>query len=217
MEECHEHCDNHTHAGQMKYRTVWIFSLIFIPVSIFLLRPFIARQILYRASAYEASNMNQESIRQYRKALLIDGDNAEGWNGLAAVGKLAGDIEGAIGAYKKALEADPQNRKSLYSLGMRLASDKQQYEEAAIYWNQVRELGPESADESERYLFSYHRLSLAALATCYRRLNDSDKEADILAELRRHYPDSSKVREENQAIEDNPSNIGIGEKSSTSP
>jgi len=176
----------------MKHRTIWVFSLIFIPVCILLLKPFIARQILYRASAYQASNMNQESIRQYRKALLIDGDNPEGWNGLAAVYRLAGDIEGAIRAYRKAMEAEPHNRKSLYSLGMRLALDKQQYEEAARYWNQVRELGPESADEREKYPFSYHRLSLDALVTCYKRLNDTGKTADILEELRRHYPDSGK-------------------------
>ncbi|MFC1714085.1 tetratricopeptide repeat protein [Candidatus Poribacteria bacterium] len=217
MEECHESCDNHIHADHMKHRTRWVFSLIFIPVCIFLIRTIMARQMLYRASAYEASNMHQESIRQYKKALFMDGDNAEGWNGLAAVYKLAGDMEKTISAYRKALEAEPQNRKALYSLGMRLALDKQQYEEAAGYWNQVRELGPESVEEREKYQLSYHRLSLDALATCYKRLNDADREADILEELRHHYPDSSKVREENQAIDGNPSNIGIGEKSSTSP
>ena len=110
----------------MKHRTRWVLSLIFIPVCILLIRPPMARQIMYRASAYEASNMNQESIRQYKKALFLDRGNAEGWNGLAAVYKLVGDIDGAISAYKKALEAEPQNRKALYSLGMRSALDKQQ-------------------------------------------------------------------------------------------
>ena len=217
MEEKHDHCNSHGHTDHMKHRTRWVFSLIFISVCIFLIRPLMARQILYRASAYEASEMYQESIRQYKKALFIDGDNAEGWNGLAAVYKLADDIEGAINTYRKALEAEPQNRKALYSLGMRLALDKQRHEEAAGYWNQVRELGPESADEKEKYQFSYHELSLDALATYYRRLNDTDREADILEELRRHYPDSGKVREENRAIGDNPSDIGIREKKDTSP
>ena len=159
MEEGHEHCDDHTHAVHMKYRTVWVFSLIFISVSIFLIRPLMARQILYRASAYEASNMNQESIRQYKKALFMDGDNAEGWNNLAAVYRIVGHIEGAIHAYRKALEAETQNRKTLYGLGMTFALDKQQYEEAARYWNQVRELGPENADERRKYQFSYQNAS----------------------------------------------------------
>ena len=201
----------------MKHRTRWIFSLIFIPVCILLIRPLMAKQMLYRASAYEASNMNQESIRQYKKSLFLDGDNAEGWNGLAAVYKLTGDIEGAIHAYRKALEAEPQNRKALYSLGMRLALDKQQYEEAARYWNQVRALGPESADERKKYQFSYHNLSLDALATCYKRLNDADRAADILEELQRHYPDGSEVKKEAQVIKDNPSDIGAIGKSDTSP
>ncbi len=55
------------------------------------------------------------------------------------------------------------------------------------------------------------------LLGCYKRLNDTDREADILEELRRHYPDSSKMKEETQAIGSNPSNIGIREKRDTSP
>ena len=118
----------------------------------------------------------QESIRQYKKALFINGDNAEGWNGLANVYKLSDNKEESIRAYRRALEAEPKNRKTLYSLGIRLALDKQQYAEAARCWNQVRELGPESTKEKEKYQLSYHKLSLDALATYYRRLDDNDRE-----------------------------------------
>ncbi len=217
MEEHHEHCDNHTHSDHIRYRTRWIFSLIFIPVSIFLIRPFAARQILYRASAYNASNMHQESIRQYRKALFIDADNAEGWNGLADVYKNTGITEEAIHAYKKALESDPLNRKALYSLGMIFAADKEQYEEAARYWNQVKQLGPESADEKDRYPVSYYRFSLLALATYYRRVGDADGEASIWQELHTYYPDESKVEEQIQATEDDFQETGEKEKADTSP
>jgi Tfp pilus assembly protein PilF len=217
MEENCIFCDNHAHGGHIKYKTRWIFSLIFIPITIFLAKPFAAKQLLNRASAYEASYMHQEAIRQYKKGLFINEDNADGWNDLADVYKAVGDTEEAIRAYNKALEAEPQNRKALYSLGMIFALSKRQYEEAARYWDQVRELGPESADERGRYQFSYHRLSLDALAICYKRLNDADRAADVLEELRRHYPDDSEVAEKAQAIEGNLSDIGIRKKRETSP
>jgi len=211
MEECHEHCDNHDHTIHMKYKTIWIFSLIFIPVCLFLIRPLVAKQLLYRASAYKASYMYQDSIRQYKKALFIDGDNEDGWIGLADVYKDTENVEEAINSYTKAIEAEPQNRRALYSLGMTLALKKQQYEEAKKRWDKVRELGPESADEKDRYRFSYHRLSLHSLVAYYRRINDPDREAEAQKELNSYYPDTR------DASGDNPPNTGAWEGADTSP
>ena len=93
-----------------------------------------------------------------------------------------------ISAYRRAIEANPQNKKALYSLGMTLALQKQQYEEARDLWNRVRKLGPENAEERAKYKLSYHRQSLLSLATYYRRINDPDGEADAREELNRYYP-----------------------------
>jgi len=172
----------------MKYRTKWIFTLIFIPVCIFLIKPLVAKQLLYRASAYQASYMYQDSIRQYRKGLFIGGDNSDAWTGLGDVYKITEDVEKAISAYRKAIEIDPQNRKALYTLGMTLALKKQQYEEAKNLWTRLRELGPESVKEIAKYNLSYHRQSLLSLVTYYRRMNDPDGEADAQEELNRYYP-----------------------------
>ena len=73
MEEDQVSCDIHAHSDNIKPRTKWIFSLIFIPACIFLLRPFITKQIVYRAAAYKASYMYQDAERQYKKAIFIDG------------------------------------------------------------------------------------------------------------------------------------------------
>ena len=217
MEEDHASCNVHTHSDHIKLRAKWIFSLIFIPVSIFLLKPFIAKQIVYRASAYSASFMYQDSIRQYKKALFIDGDNADGWIGMADVYKITEDVEEAISSYGKAIETEPQNRKALYSLGMTLALKKQQYEEAKRLWDEVRKLGPESADERDRYRFSYHRLSLHSLVAYYKRINDPDSEAEAQKELNSYYPDAKDAGGNTQAIDDNSPDIGEREEADTSP
>jgi hypothetical protein len=62
-------------------------------------------------------------------------------------------------------------------------------------FERVRELGPESEAEKEKYLISYHMLALRALAIGYERSNDIDKAVSVLEELLRQYP-NSKVAEE---------------------
>jgi len=212
MEEDQISCDIHTHSDNIKPSTKWIFSLIFIPVCIFLLRPFIAKQIVYRATAYSASYMYQDAKRQYKKAIFLDRDNSDAWTELGDVYKTIDDVEKAIGAYRRAIEINPQNKKALFSLGMILALKKQQYDEAKNLWDRVRELGPENAEEKAKYRkLSYHRQSLLSLITYYRRMNDPDGEAKTQKEFNRHYPNTK------NSDKDNPPSTGSGEEAGISP
>lgn len=187
MEEHHASSDNHIN---IRFRTRLIFSLIFIPAVIFLMKPFTARQLLYRGGSYSGSGLFQESIRHYKRGLFIDSDNAEGWNDLADVYKSVGDVDKAAEAYEEAIKADPRNKKALYSLGMIFGVHKEQYEKAMECFDQVRKLGPESEAERSKYVISYHILALRALATGYERSNDIDKAVSVLEELLRQYPNS---------------------------
>ena len=192
MEEHHAFSDNHIN---VRVRTRLIFSLIFIPAVIFLMRPFVARQLLYRGTSYAGSGLFQESIKHYRRGLFIDSDNAEGWNGLADVYKSLGDVDKAAEAYQDAIKADPRNKKALYSLGMIFGVHKEQYEKAMECFDQVRKLGPESEAERSKYVVSYHILALRALTTGYERSNDIDKAVSVLEELLRQYPNSKQAEE----------------------
>jgi cytochrome c-type biogenesis protein CcmH/NrfG len=187
MAENHASSDDHIN---LRFRTRLIFALIFIPAVIFLMKPFIARQLLYRGASYAGSGLLQESIKHYKRGLFIDSGNAEGWNNLADVYKSVGDVDKAVKAYEKAIKADPRNKKALYSLGMIFGIHKDQYEKAMEYFDQVRKLGPESEAERSKYVISYHILALRALATGYERSNDIDKAVSVLEELLRHYPNS---------------------------
>lgn len=192
MGEHHASSDNHIN---VRFRTRLIFSLIFIPAVIFLMRPFIARQLLYRGTSYAGSGLLQESIKHYRRGLFIDSDNAEGWNDLADVYKSLGDIDKAAEAYEEAIRVDPRNKKALYNLGMIFGVHKEQYEKAMECFDQVRKLGPESEAEKSKYVVSYHILALRALATGYQRSNDIDKAVSVLEELLRQYPNSKQAEE----------------------
>lgn len=193
MEEHHASPDNHIN---VRFRTRLIFTIIFIPAVILLMKPFIARQLLYRGRSYAGSGLFQESIRHYRRGLFIDSGNAEGWNDLAEVYKSMRDMDKAAEAYEEAIKADPRNKRALHSLGMVFGVYKNQYEDAMKCFERVRELGPESEAEKEKYLVSYHMLSLRALATGYERSNEIDKAISVLEELLRHYPNSKGVEEE---------------------
>jgi tetratricopeptide (TPR) repeat protein len=196
MEGNHASPDNHIN---VRFRNKLIFSLIFIPAVILLMKPFIARQLQYRGRSYAASGLFQESVRHYRRGLFIDSGNAEGWNNLADVYKSVGDVDKAVKAYEEAIKADPRNKRAFHSLGMVFGIYKGQPEDAMKCFERVRELGPESEAEKEKYLVSYHMLALRALATGYERSNDIDKAVSVLEELLRHYPNSkdaeAKLRE----------------------
>ena len=192
MEEHHASSDNHIN---VRFRTRLIFSLIFIPAVIFLMKPFIARQLLYRGASYAGSEQFQESIRHYRRGLFIDSGNAEGWNNLADVYKSVGDVDKAAEAYEEAIKADPRNKKALYNLGMIFGVNRDQYEKAMEYFDRVRKLGLESEAEKSKYVISYHMLALRALASGYERSNDIDKAVSILEELLRQYPNIKQAEE----------------------
>jgi TolA-binding protein len=192
MEEHHASSDNHIN---IRFRTSLIFTLIFVPAVILLMKPFIARQLLYRGGSYSGSGLFQESIRHYKRGLFIDSGNAEGWNDLADVYRSVGDVDKAAEAYEEAIKADPRNKKALYSLGMIFGVHREQYEKAMEYFDQVRKLGPESEAEKSKYVISYHILALRALATGYERSNDIDKAVSVLEELLRQYPNSKGAEE----------------------
>ena len=200
MEYDHENHEECAVSKNIRYRTKWIFSLVFIPMTIFLIRPFMAKQIFYRATSYQSCGLRSDSIRQYKKALLIDGDNADVWCSLADLHKEMGNIDEALKAYERAVVAELMSRRANYSLGMTLALYKQQYAEGMRYWERVREIGPEDADENGRYMVSYYKLSLSSLAIGYQKLNKIDKAIAILEELLEYYPKDEELAEKLKQI-----------------
>jgi len=166
--------------------------LIFIALSFIVMRPFIARQLLSRASSYMACELFNDAIRSYKKAVFMDNRNITAWNMIGYSYKISGDLKNAVNAYQKVLKTDPQDRSANFSLGVILASEKK-YKEAVPYFEQIRAFGPEKKG-LEIDIASYHKSSLRLLADCYGALEEIKKRDAVLEELRRYYPAQEAAR-----------------------
>ncbi|MDO9464735.1 MAG: tetratricopeptide repeat protein [bacterium] len=182
------------HERHIKQSTRWLFSLIFISISIFLIKPFMISQLLNRASSYTSYNLYPEAIRQYKKVLIMDKRNNNAWNWLAYSYKNEGYLEEAIQTYKEAIKINPENRVAHFNLGMIFVS-KKDYKKAIQCFEQVRISSSKTKIQKAINMASYHKSSLNMLSTCYERLKDFNKAIIVLEELTRYYPNDRIVEE----------------------
>ena len=167
----------------------WALSLTFIVLSFIIMRPFIVKQLVSRASSYMTCELFNDAIRSYKKAVFIDKNNVRAWDMLGYGYKSNGDLAQSIYAFQEAIKADPKDKNANFSLGVILVSEKK-HKEAIPYLEQIRALGPQGRG-LEIDVVSYHKSSLKLLANCYEALNELDKRDSVLEELRRYYPESN--------------------------
>ena len=183
------HLDDHNRGPGMALR--WTLSLTFIVLSFILMRPFIVKQLLSRASSYMTCELFSDAIRSYKKAVFIDKRNVMAWDMLGYGYKSNGDLEKSIYAYQEALKTDPKDKNANFSLGVILASEKK-YKEAIPYLEQIRAFGPQERG-LEIDIVSYHKSSLKLLASCYEALKEFNKRNSALEDLRRYYPENNMI------------------------
>lgn len=180
-------CFEHSHSDGLGIWKKWFISIVFIALCLLLLRPFLAQQMFTRASSYLAYPLHDEAIRMYKKALFIDRNNAQVWSWLGYAYKSKGDTDNAILAYNRSLALDPNLKDSLSELGM-LYLVKKDYKKALPYFERIRNMGPEAKDSLGLNILNYHRGSLGMLRKCYSALGDTQKEKEILEEMKHYYP-----------------------------
>ena len=185
-------CSNlYGHDRQPRIALRWSVSLIFIVLSFIIMRPFIVKQLLSRASSYMTCELFNDAIRSYEKAVFIDKNNVMAWDMLGYGYKSNGDLGKSMSAYRQAIKADPKDKSANFSLGVILASEKK-YKEAVPYFEQIISSRP---DEQGMVvdIVSYHKSSLRLLVTCYNALKELNKKNKALEELRRYYPEDSLI------------------------
>ncbi|MFA6358016.1 MAG: tetratricopeptide repeat protein [Candidatus Omnitrophota bacterium] len=190
----HEHCSCghlHEHNRQPRLALRWLLSLTFICSSLIIMRPFIAKQLLSRASSYMPCELFSDAIRSYEKAVLLDKRNVMAWDMLGYSYKSNGDLEKSIYAYRQALKADPKDKSANFSIGVILASEKK-YKEAVPYFEQIRAFGSDNRRQGVD-IVSYHKSSLRLLVTCYDALKELNKRNSALEELHRYYPEDNSI------------------------
>ncbi len=189
-----DHCScshSHNHDNRLRLVLRWPLSLTFIALSFMIMRPFIVKQLLSRASSYMACELFNDAIRSYEKGVFIDKKNVRAWDMLGYAYKSNGDLGKSIRAYQQAIKTDPENKNANFSLGVILASEKK-YKEAIPYFEQIIASGPDKQGQVID-IVSYHKPSLRLLANCYEALNKFDKKDRALKELRKYYPEDSSM------------------------
>ena len=190
----HDSCNcSHSHGHDKQAGSVlrWSLTLTFIGLSFIVMRPFIVKQLLSRASSYMTCELFNDAVRSYKKAVFIDKRNVSAWDMLGYGYKSNGDLEKSIYAYQEALKADPKDKNANFSLGVILASEKK-YKEAIPYLEQIRAFGPQERG-LEIDIVSYHKSSLKLLASCYEALKEFNKRDSALEDLRRYYPENNMI------------------------
>ena len=179
----------HEHKVRPRIALKWLLSFAFIALSFIVTRPFIAKQLVSRASSYMTCELFNDAVRSYKKAVFIDKGNVRAWNMLGYSYKSNGDLGKSTYAYQEALKADPKDKNANFSLGVILASEKK-YKEAVPYFEQIIAFGPDENGQAID-IVSYHKSSLRLLANCYEALDEFNKRDILLKELRKYYPENN--------------------------
>ena len=118
--EKNNHCScshSHNHDKWPGLTLKWLLSFTFIALSFIVMRPFIVKQLVSRASSYMTCELFNDAIRSYEKAVFIDKKNVKAWGMLGYGYKSNGDLKNAIYAYREAIKADPKDKSANFSLG----------------------------------------------------------------------------------------------------
>jgi tetratricopeptide (TPR) repeat protein len=184
---CHSH-ENMVFINPVKRLA---FSIIFISVALFVLKPFLLGQIFKRGCAYVAYPLYDDAIRQYEKCVFLDKNSDDAWDWLGYAYRCKGDTKKAVEIYKDAIKINPNNRKAHFSLGMIYAISKD-FNEAVPHFRYIVAMGKE--DEATIDLISYHRSSCEMLILCFERLGDTIGLKRAIDMTLKFYPDNKKAR-----------------------
>jgi tetratricopeptide (TPR) repeat protein len=208
-DECHDHDHdhNHNHESGIKAQYKWIFTLLFIPLCIFFMKPYIARQVSYRGFTYIGNELYKEAIGQYKKAIFFNNKDLKSMNWMAYCYKMQNDRENAIKTYNKMLTIDPENRNALLNLGLVLGLNGKR-EEAIAYFEKIRHLGPKNEDSSAINMLEPYQSALNMLSAYYERMGKPRKARDILLELLKNYPNDKQAKSKLKEIETRLNGLG---------
>jgi tetratricopeptide (TPR) repeat protein len=164
------------------------FSVFFVLVALFLIKPLIVNRLVSRADAYASYGLYNNAQRECKKAILLNNNNDRAWNTLAMSYEHQGDYDSAIATYLNAININSSNKAAHFWVAMVFAKQGN-YSRAIPYFEFIKSRGPETIEELQIDSFSYYRSSLVMLAACYERTNKPDKKQAILESLSKTYPD----------------------------
>lgn len=94
-------------------------------------------------------NFLKAAVSGFRRAAALDPAYAPAYNGLGAALRMSGDVEGAVGAWTRAVELKPDFGFPLFNLGLTLL-DQGKKAQALDYLNRYKKLAWEKLSDAER-------------------------------------------------------------------
>jgi len=197
-EEKEHHCScghSHEHEIHISPLKKKMISIVFVIISLIVLKPFLFNQIFSRASAYlSCPLLYDDAIRQYKKCVFLDKESDDAWDWLGHAYKAKGDTKKAIETYETAIKINPNNRKAHFDLGMIYAMNKD-FNKAAGHFKDIVAMGKESEDQASTDLVSYHHNSCEMLIICFGKLGDTMELKHAIDMTLKLYPDDKKAKE----------------------
>ena len=94
------------------------------------------------AHAYAGSNQWGNAITRYEHALRIDGRNADLHADLGIAYRNVGQVDRALGEFRKAMDINPMHQNARFNMGIVYASDKKDYPAAIRVWKELLRIAP---------------------------------------------------------------------------
>lgn len=197
----HSHADgcgcahDHGHEHQaISLTRRWALSLLFIGISLFLLRSFIVAQMLVRVTSYSTSSSYANAIRMCKKIIAIDSQNKQAWDSLGYVYMDNSQVDMAIPAFEQVLMIDPHDKGAAsFELGQAYLA-KGEYPKAIECFERVRNAGPRASVLLEADVLKYRhgtlgfrslnsmQTLLGLLLECYQKTGDTVQAAEVQKE-----------------------------------
>lgn len=105
-----------------------------------------AKAAVELANTYFDAERWQDAIQWYEQALKIDPNNPDATTDLGVSYYYTNRPDHALAQFEKSLKLDPTHTKTMLNKGIVLAFGKQDLKAAAVEWQKVVELAPDSAE-----------------------------------------------------------------------
>ena len=194
------YCHNHGSGALISPAKRLILSAVFIVLALVALKPFLFSQICKRGGAYVAYPLYDDAVRQYKKALVLNGQSDDAWDRLGYAYKGKGDTKKAVETYRNAIKINSGNVMARFDLGM-IYLINGDFDNAAGCFRYIVAMGKENEAASSLGIISYHHSSCSMLVTCYEKMGKKDLMARAARMTLKFYPDDKKAKDELLRVE----------------
>ena len=163
-----------------KYRALFLLVAASVALAIFELP--IASQCMNRGDTFFGAGMYRQSVRHYRKAIILSPKFADAYNWMAYAYERMEETDKAISIYERSFKRIPENDFGYFELGRLYFIKKNMKEKAQKYFQKAIEINPRNR---EAYIW---------LGVCYKKSGEKDKAISLYQQMLKVFPEEGFAR-----------------------